>query len=454
MSDPAREVNCDGLVGPTHNYGGLSFGNIASLEHGGRTSNPRAAALQGLAKMKLLFARGVSQIVFPPGLAPRLDVLRRLGFTGADRDALARAHRADPALLALVYSASDMWTANAATVSPSADCRDGRVHFTIANLATEPHRSLEAGDRLRLFRKVFADETHFRVHEPLPSFFPDEGAANHTRLCPDYGEAGLHVFVYGRELSVRGTSSEAFIKGPGRFPARQCREAQESIARLHGLALDRVAYLRQNPAAIDAGVFHNDVISLGDRDFFFYHEQAFADPGAIDALQTAYKNLRAADDKPGALRLFMVPANRLSLAEAVVTYVFNSQIVRTGNGETLLLAPEECAQNAPVMEILEEAREAGCFRQMDFINLRESMNNGGGPACLRLRVALTEKEFAAVHPGVVFTDALYEALRDWVERRYRARLAPEDLQDPELIEETRDTLAELEEILDLRGAIV
>ena len=27
----AYEVNFDGLVGPTHNYAGLSYGNVASL---------------------------------------------------------------------------------------------------------------------------------------------------------------------------------------------------------------------------------------------------------------------------------------------------------------------------------------------------------------------------------------------------------------------------------------
>ncbi len=44
------EINFDGIVGPSHNYAGLSLGNLASARNAGAVSRPRDAALQGLAK--------------------------------------------------------------------------------------------------------------------------------------------------------------------------------------------------------------------------------------------------------------------------------------------------------------------------------------------------------------------------------------------------------------------
>ena len=55
------EANFDGLVGPTHNYAGLSVGNVASLNNAKNTSNPKQAAKQGLAKMKALADLGMVQ---------------------------------------------------------------------------------------------------------------------------------------------------------------------------------------------------------------------------------------------------------------------------------------------------------------------------------------------------------------------------------------------------------
>ena len=44
----------DGLAGTTHSYAGLSAGNLAAMPHAGQLGNPRAAALEGLAKMRLV----------------------------------------------------------------------------------------------------------------------------------------------------------------------------------------------------------------------------------------------------------------------------------------------------------------------------------------------------------------------------------------------------------------
>lgn len=243
----AREYNFDGIPGPTHNYAALSYGNLASLQHGGRVSHPRAAVLQGLAKMKRLHDLGAPQAVLPPHPRPDLDILRRLGF-GSDRPGddgpalLQRAAHEAPELLARASSASAMWTANAATVSPSADTQDGRLHFTPANLSASLHRSIEAPQTARILQRIFSDPAHFAHHPPLPSSLGDEGAANHTRLASEYGAPGLELFVYGASLTPvskagqdddsgpigeTGEIGQADAARPMRFPARQLREASE-----------------------------------------------------------------------------------------------------------------------------------------------------------------------------------------------------------------------------------
>lgn len=65
------EVNFDGLVGLTHHYAGLSFGNEASTRHQNTLSNPRLAAKQGLLKMKALADLGYKQGVLPHKNAQR-----------------------------------------------------------------------------------------------------------------------------------------------------------------------------------------------------------------------------------------------------------------------------------------------------------------------------------------------------------------------------------------------
>ncbi len=177
-------VNFDGIPGPTHNYAGLARGNLAAERNARTVANPRAAALQGLAKARALAARGVMQAVLPPHERPDTHALRALGFSGTDADVVSRAATDAPQLLAACSSAAAMWTANAATVSPSADTLDHRVHFTPANLVSHFHRSLEAPTTTRVLRAIFADPAHFVVHDPLPAApqTGDEGAANHIRF--------------------------------------------------------------------------------------------------------------------------------------------------------------------------------------------------------------------------------------------------------------------------------
>jgi len=441
--DNAREFNFDGLVGPSHNYAGLSFGNLASSHHLGSLANPREAALQGLAKMRALAARGFPQAVLPPQLRPNFKLLRALGFTGSEADMLARAYKEAPAILACAWSAAPMWTANAATVSPSADTDDGRVHFTPANLNNKLHRSFEHAQTARILRALFGDEKYFAVHDALPPTpaFGDEGAANHARLCASHGAQAVEMFVYGR------VEFDPAAPAPKRYPARQTLEASQAVARLHGLDPRRVAYIQQNPDVIDQGVFHNDVIAVGNGNVLFYHQQAFADEAAAIAL------LRQAMTKVHAeLRAIRVDTADVPVADAVSSYLFNSQLLSKSDGKMLLVVPQECRENPAVASYLQTLiASGGPIDESISFDLRQSMRNGGGPACLRLRVVLTDAQAAAMHQGIIMTEALHARLAAWVEKHYRDRLAPSDLADPALAMEIRAALDELSGILGLPG---
>lgn len=237
----AWEVNFDGLVGLTHHYAGLSFGNEASTRHRFQVSNPRLAAKQGLLKMKKLAGAGFPQAVIPPHERPFIPVLRQLGFSGSDEQVLEKVARQAPHWLSSVSSASPMWVANAATIAPSADTLDGKVHLTVANLNNKFHRSLEAPVTESLLKAIFNDEEKFSVHSALPqvALLGDEGAANHNRLGGHYGEPGMQIFVYGRE--------EGNDTRPSRYPARQTREASEAVARLNQVNPQQVIFAQQNP---------------------------------------------------------------------------------------------------------------------------------------------------------------------------------------------------------------
>ena len=127
---------------------------------------------------------------------------------------------------------------------------------------------------------------------------------------------------------------------------------------------------------------------------------------------------------------------------------FNSQLLSRADGSMLLIVPEECKSNASVWRYLEQlTASGGPIREVRVFDLKQSMQNGGGPACLRLRVALNEQELAAVNPGVVMTDALHDKLVTWVDRHYRDRLSEADLADPQLLTECRTALDELTQIL-------
>ena len=429
-----REYQFDGLVGPSHNYGGLSPGNVASTTHGGQTSSPRAAARQGLAKMKFVRDLGVRQAVLPPHDRPHLSTLRELGFRGTDEEVIAAAAKGDALYLRLTSSASAMWTANAATVAPSQDTADGKTHFTPANLQQMFHRSIEADTTTRVLRAIFPEASgHFAVHDPLPGGgqLADEGAANHTRLATSNGS--LHVFAWGRRAWGEAAA-------PKRFPARQTLEASEAIARLHALDPARCRFPQQHPAGIDEGAFHTDVLAVGNERFLMLHELAFA---AKDPLLA---DLRAALGD----ELFVVEATarELPVSSAIRAYPFNSQVLTRDDGAMCIVAPEDSREDPHARAFLEKVVAAnGPVKEIFYRDVRQSMHNGGGPACLRLRVPLTPVEVAAIGGNVLLDDALHDALCAWVDRHYRDKLAPGDLADPKLARETMTALDELTQML-------
>ena len=447
MSTPiqAREANFDGLVGSTHNYGGLSYGNVASSSNSARPSNPKQAAQQGLQKMKALHDMGMIQGVLAPQSRPDLSILRRLGFTGSDSQVIQQAAKKDSALLASCYSASSMWTANAATVSPSADCNDGRLHFTPANLVNRFHRSIEHETTGRILQATFANEDRFAHHQALPSsdHFGDEGAANHTRFCQNYGNAGVEFFVYGQH-AFNGQAPK-----PAKYPARQSLEASQAVARLHGLKHEQVVFAQQNPDVIDAGIFHNDVIAVGNGNVSFYHQLAFLNTQEVnDDLQQAMSNMGN-----GEMQFIEVPADQVTVQDAVKSYLFNSQLIslpHLDEGKMGIVVPQECRENTNVSAYLDQLIASdSAIEEILVFDLKQSMSNGGGPACLRLRVVLNEAEQAAVNPACIMSDGLFSGLMAWTEKHYRDTLSESDLADPQLITESHRALDELTQILDL-----
>lgn len=433
------EMNFDGLIGSTHNYAGLSEGNLASTNNAKLVSHPRQAAKEGLAKMFRLHQLGLKQGVLLPQERLHMPTLRHLGFTGSDSEVIAKVSSSAPHLLAMCYSASSMWAANAATVSPSADTADGRVHFTPANLKSMFHRSIEAETTSRLLKVIFNNSACFAHHDALRGgvHFGDEGAANHNRLCSNYGDQGVELFVYGRRDfgdSRRNTD----------FPARQSLEASMAIARRHQLHGDKVAMARQSAKVIDAGGFHNDVVSVSNKNVLFMHELAFEDKAdLIDGVTRAFEG------QP--LHFVQVPDRSVSLENAIQSYLFNSQLVNLPNSEDMtLILPMESRENPAVYNYLLDLIEQDTpIKNLEFVDVRQSMRNGGGPACLRLRVALTEQELARVNANFILDDQLFSRLNRWVDKHYRDELRASDLADPDLLDESRAALDELTQIMDI-----
>jgi succinylarginine dihydrolase len=409
------EINFDGIVGPTHNYAGLSPGNIASAKNSGSVSRPREAALQGIEKMRANAALGLAQGWFMPLARPDDAWLSAL--SGSDTTVA-------PHIRAASWSASSMWAANAATVSPAADCKNGRCHLTVANLVTMAHRSHEWPGTLAQLRLAFADD-HFRVHAPIPAPFGDEGAANHMRLAPWHESAGVEIFVYG-------------VSGGG-FPARQHEQASRAIARRHGLDPSRSLFIEQSPEAIAAGAFHNDVVAVANGPVLFTHERAFADR------ETAHAAIRAAAPW---CEIIEIGEAEVPLADAITSYLFNAQLVTLPDDSGMaLIVPTEAVETRSVAMTLNLLTSGnGPIRRVIPVNVRQSMANGGGPACLRLRVVADP---AHVDPRFMVSEAKLDLAASIIAAHWPEEIAISDIGHPALRRTVVAARSALLEALDL-----
>ena len=227
------------------------------------------------------------------------------------------------------------------------------------------------------------------------------------RLCDEHGDAGVEVFVYG--------------KTGGEFPARQHEQASRLVARSHGLDPARCVFVEQNPAAIAAGAFHNDVVSVANGRVLFTHEEAFADQvGAYDAIRSAFP----------ALEVVEVPSRAVSLSEAIRTYLFNAQLLTLPSGKMVLIVPEECRENASVWSWCEAMMASnGPIRDVIPVDVRQSMANGGGPACLRLRVVC---DLARVDPRFLLDEAKADQIEQVISVHWPVQIDPVDLENENL----------------------
>lgn len=412
------EVNFDGLVGPTHNYAGLSHGNVHSVNNKNKPSNPRRAALQGLDKMKLMHDLGYKQCIIPPQERPLIN----------NYDEYCN--------MAINASASSMWVANSSTIAPSIDTENNKLNILTANLNFTHHRRIEAPQTYKTLSRIFKDNNKFLVHPHIDSDgdLDDEGAANHTRFCNSHDEEGLHFFVYGRS----NNSTEIC---PKKYPARQTLEASKKVAET--LQIKNAVFAQQSPESIDAGVFHHDVIGVGNRNLYFYHEKALANE--------AETILKLRDSFNGKLNFICVKESEVPMKVAVETYLFNSQLVDYEGGH-LLIAPVRCRRHPLVRKYIQSiVGKNNDIRKVRYVNLEQSLWNGGGPACLRLRVSMNETEFNNIHTGVIFTEDLYNNLKIWVKKYYVGNLIYDDIFVPSFILKCRNALNELSNILKLEN---
>ncbi|MFW0777604.1 MAG: N-succinylarginine dihydrolase [Rickettsiales bacterium] len=437
-----KEVIFVGLPGPTHNYGGLSADNVASSLNRGTSSNPKQAALQALALARLLKSLGITAAILPPQLRPHMPTLRE-HFSGSDEEVIKQAAANNPKLLEKMYSSSAMWTANAATVTAAADTTDGKLHLTTANLHTNLHRRIEAEDTHRVLAAIFDGVPDCVVHPPLSASrgFCDEGAANHMRLTHAHSEAGLNVYVYGTDGSEGDPKT-----------ARQSFAASDEIRKQHAIDKKRALFVKQTPAVIDEGVFHNDVIAVSNEYVLLAHEKAYADGEAdIERIKASYRAASGGEE----LCPIIIKDSDLAVDEAVHTYFFNSQIITAPEGEMAIIAPTEvkdlyAGKAARLMDAI-KADDSNPITAIHYADLRQSMNNGGGPACLRLRVPMNESQITAIRSnvGVIADDELLVALEKIIENQYPSELEAHTLADPRLGDISRAALSQLAGVMKL-----
>ena len=229
------------------------------------------------------------------------------------------------------------------------------------------------------------------------------------RLCDDHAASGVEVFVYGR--------------AGGAFPARQHIEASRAVARIHALDSSRTLFVEQSEEAIAAGAFHNDVVAVANERVLFAHEQAFADKHGF------FADLRRLLPS---VEVIEVPAAAVSLSDAIKSYLFNAQLVTLPDGGGMaLIVPTEAQATPSVWSWLQTLITGnGPIRRVIPVDVRQSMANGGGPACLRLRVVADP---LTVDPRFMVDDAKLDGIAAVIAANWPEQITPGDLAAPRLI---------------------
>ncbi|AMV32107.1 N-succinylarginine dihydrolase [Pirellula sp. SH-Sr6A] len=433
-----REFNIDGLIGPTHHFGGLGVGNVASESNRNKIAHPRSAALEGLSKIRKLYELGVPQFYLPPPGRPNWDWMMALGFQSQDAKDWSRCAKQFPSLFSSSLSSSFMWMANAATCSSRVDTTDGIGRLVIANLAASLHRGQESPERHHQLRHLFQRLDTIEVIEALPSLVPlrDEGAANAMRCWNPSNHQGIYVFVFGETYQgiTRSIASGETRVQRGVYPSRQTSLASQLIARSLRIPDSRSVFVQQHPQAIDAGVFHNDVIATSHEDFLLLHERAYLDQSTeLDRISETFRK-----ECGGELSIFVITEDELPLSEAVATYLFNSQIVTRSDGSWCMFCPIECMTSPAVTQVLQRIQsQEPRLGEIEFVSLRESMANGGGPACLRLRVYASDEEIEQIPLGARIQDESLFYLERLIASEYPDSVQLDDFLDLQLVNHCR-----------------
>lgn len=427
------EFNIDGLIGPTHHFGGLGIGNIASESNRSRVSHPRMAALEGLSKMRKLYELGIPQFFLPPPKRPNGRWLKAVGFDHSNPDHWKRCFEFFPTVFSSALSSSFMWMANAASVSAGVDCKDGKSRVVVANLAASLHRGQECVERLTQLVDLFRYSNFMEIVAGIPGLTPlrDEGAANIMRLWNAHNHQGIYVFVYGDggRDTIEADGASTLLRSATLHPSRQTLLASRLVSNLLRIHDTRIHFVQQHSDAIDAGVFHNDVIATSHENFLLVHSRAFHNqPLELERISDAF--LRQNGE---ALRILEIEESELALEEAVKTYLFNSQIVTLSDGHWMMLCPMECQQSESVQKMLRRIQNVESrIRDIAFVSLRESMANGGGPACLRLRAYASEREIRNLPAQYRIDDESLAFLEQFIASEYPEAVRLHDFLDGDL----------------------
>jgi succinylarginine dihydrolase len=174
----------------------------------------------------------------------------------------------------------------------------------------------------------------------------------------------------------------------------------------------------------------------------FAHEKAFADRDRV-----ASECERLFPD----VQLVEVPASEVPVADAVSSYLFNAQLVSPPDGETTLIVPSEARETASVWSWLQRhVAGNGPIRNLVVVDVRQSLANGGGPACLRLRVAADP---ATVDPRFLVDEAKLDRIAAVIEQSWPAEIHSSELQDPKVVAAIESARASLYDSLDLAELI-